>query len=726
MLKVEQLVQGAQVDLRHLRDVTAKADLGDRVEEEAAHVRQLVRETQDVLEQSYPTANLLPEIRTIAATLEAREKLAQETEDLFAEEMAAWDVASRRVERKVSDVVGIVAPTVELGKRESLKAHADRTVLIPLHGARARATVVLNTWHTLAEDARVTTLGFAPVLAAAENREETFVSLRAAATKVFDDVDDVVEHATDDATTLAATLRELSLLGGKGKSAGLPVVGAGLRPITQIYEIKPPPSAARSQLTADSSVMQSWYARAFRRVVNHRPALQLMHYFHPYYEGGSRLVVLGDNLPEACRAAALCASTHVRAGRDVTVFVPSAKVRDLLQNVVWEELYDVNLQQMVSGMGKKLSGGRGELKLLRASYRTVVVGELKLMEDCTPSSTGLKGVTHIALALTTDQLPAAGPLLLPERAKAPAPAFLSVAFIADATPDGAPDEAWHLFGLVRQDTGGWTIRPDLRDPYTHRMNGAVFSLLPELVRQPARREILLRQTSPESLARQRTPLAVLDLLLPTRAKRVTAADFSTDAGLVAVAPALLTLGRTVVESEKITHRSGVVQAVYVGSDLRLTDPALVKCITRVFRERYGYSDPGAAGAPAAPFQRSVVGCSSVAEWERLTKRPEGLGAIGIVVFSRINDPGFANVVRGKVSVLHRFMPIHYIGEKTRVERQFAPVSVLDYNWGTHVATRLPLVLPGPSALALDIGRLATQVAVNREALAIADMKLNKI
>ena len=680
LARAEILWDNAQAALRRFRDVTAKKDRDVSVE--AEHVRTQIKELQAFLAEPYPGQVLLDEVRRVTALLAARESLAQKTDEIVSQEVLAWDTAASALERRAREQFNDAAETASLDPEliQHLGNMAQEKVVLPLQTARQQAApVVVDGWMHLAQDAHSVSLAFTPIANRAELREEEFKALREKVAAALEEVGRVQSRSETNVGAAAMLLQEASLL------KGLPVLG--LAPILEIFEIKPPPTMPSNTLNA--GLVQTWYERSFAPVLKLRPALQIMHFFHPFFPNLGRLVVMGDDLREACRAACLCASTHVRAGRKVQVFVSSKGVHDIFMNILYDDgPYDVNLQQL-SALNHAFSGRRTELKLLHAVYPVHVVKTV-------PSAAA--GETQISIGFQPYDLPV-------ENDQTEGTTVMT--FLASVAPHGGVDE------IVRT----WTLPKGLsklaqkerRSKVESLLSGRVFTLPDALVRSPSIHTLSLPGPPIQILPSMSWAQAISHLV---RVKK-TNPPMRDDADVRKISPNLLLLAKTVIESEKTSSQveGKRVQGVYVGTDADVTDPEFVRLVVHVFREYAGFSDPEAQAAQQNDH-RAVVGCSSLAEWNR-TRALVEKDTISIYVFGRINDPAFAEAVRGQIAVLHRFMPIVYKTEAKRVERQFSPASMLAYDWGEEVNKALTRLLPGPYCLSEEMVTHAKNTAVNR-------------
>ena len=694
----------AEAGLRHLRDVTAEADIGDEVQVDYTKLRRSTRLSQRFLAGPYPGVQYLAEVRSLASKLKDREMSSQSAREDLTKKLSQWDRKHEQILRDLQNKFQDIRESAELSTNQiaNLESEARRKLIGPLQHAREGAQVVANFWTATSEEAKASAAGFAGFFEETERREMIFRHLRKSLVDIQAQLDAAKEGADRAADIMAIELRRLTLYSGSGPSAGLPIVGAGLRPITEIFQTKPPPVPGE-EVYSSTGEFHKWFSSTFNVLRPQEQAVQIMHYFNPFYAREDRLVVIGDNLVAASRATALCASTHLRAGRIVTVYVPSQGVADLLRAVIYKSHYDVNLQQLVTGLNRSLSGEYTELALLHADYKIVVIDRTTIVPVAASGpKTPARPSTDITLFISPAQLPAARiPSQVDSAVKSPI--NLRLSFVADATPHGAPDEAWHLFGVPRQNQGGLRVSDELRSAYAIKMNGNVFALEPlvSLGTTAINRQVI--RTPKVRLPHAQRAEDILAALVPS-----TAAESAAPSTPLSV----LTQNVMQADIDTLIH-TNMFQVVYLGSDTDTTDPQLVTRVVQAFRDRYGYSDPDEPLVQDEFSERRAVAmCNSLEEWRRLQSLPPDTNRIAIYVFPRINDPALASAINGRVSILHQFLPILYSEELRRVERQFSPTSMTTFDWGVETSVKLRSLLPGPLELAQDIKQIVQGLAVN--------------
>jgi len=696
-------VQTAQAELRHLSDFVAKRDLGDEVSKASESVRNLIKRAIDYASRPYPSAEYLQSIRTASSELKAREIKADATSLSIHTSLSLWSKETDRLEtstmQKIADLRQADSD-MPLHLRESLIGLAE-SIQKSLYEPRKNFFVVQERWQRLADHARGAAHSFRIIADAAEQRDSFIHHLASEANSALDQLTETVGTADRNMKYLLLHLRSESLLDGSGKSAGLPVVG--LRPIVSIYDIKPPPMLPSTFY--EPSKRQSLFAHAFLQISNSRPAIQLLHLFHPF-SGIDRLVVLGDHFTELCRAVALCASSHVRADRKVTVFVPSAGALELFDRVRYNELFDVNLQQLVTGLGKKLSGDRKELQMLRAKY------DIQVVQRSRHNRKPIINESHFYLAVQPSDLPeitTTSTEVLENRGG------MTMITLIEAAPHGAPDEALRTLGLRKSKVPSLSISDELRTEYSRALT--VFVVPPQqFKRNPSVRAVSVDVSSER--ARQLRAAAMsaknaedfIDRLIPIKNAKME--QLSVDTELARIAPVLLLLANLVSENERTINGVGGVVGVYCGCDLEGLGH-FTQQITNIFRALFDYSDPFAKSKHAYRDKRAVAACSSTSEWERLEElKKQGGDEIRILVFGKVgSDPAFDAVVRGKIAILHLLLPMSD-AEQARVIRRFLPASVLVYGWDKVVHDKLAGLLPGPIDLTKEIVQIALQVALN--------------
>ena len=684
----ETLVYSAAAQLRHLRDVTVPRDRGDEVTEESRLVAQLAKEARESVSPPYPSEDILPMLRQTDSTLAELSKEVQISHRTLLEEISTWEISATSLGRAARDKMAIAeeAGHIPTDQLSPLRRCVEDVILTRLRDAGTKLSELMSRWDQRLADVNHASALFAPVVADAHTRDEVFQDLRERAAKMDLEVQRLVRFAEE---TRHAEVKRLHGLALEPRSQ-LPVVGQQLQSITSIFSIKPPPTATSHDLATTQSG-QTWWNTQFAAVLNSTPAIQLLHLYHPFQTLIPHLVVLGDDVREAARSAALVASAHVRAGRKVTVYMPSKGVNMLLQDAVHRQHFDVNLQQLVSGLERHAPTTGEDLVRLNAVYKTHV------LQDCGTQapSPEVADETYLYLLLAPGQLPSAWSVT---------PGVRSIVFLRSIAPHGALVEALRALRLQEQQKPGRATR----SAWAASLAGRVFQLPDERLRNPTEHMIRVEYKEQDYLT-----LTTLDDVTSRIGAGVPLSIHTTflrDADIRSASLPAQTLLHTVMEADR-RHAAepGFLQGIYIGGDGHQTNIEYGRTLLRMFRDRFGYTDPD-VGPPGMEEARAVATCSSLTEWERLmTLRDHP----AILIFPRIDDPAFALAVRGQVGIFHLYTPVVAPAEQKRVLHQFVPVSIIRYQWPQAVKAKIISLLPRPIGLTDQIGVLAAESAINR-------------
>lgn len=703
----------AATQLRHLRDVTLKA-VGGGSNLDIAREREGMHRRLDLakkyMETPFPGRGRLAPIQ--AARREADEQLESAQKRLRAlhDELSRYEskradvlLAANEAAAGAQDpaagmpqqLVGPLLGQLELKlqrplERCSLKFQAVQEALMQRIGVAGNAATAL-----------------AQLEAEAQSHEDTYAAFQQELQELEETLASSLLRSKRETTAEAQRLRGLAL----DAKTQLPLADGKLQSITEIYSLKPPPTLQTGWGSilnpfAGAVAAQTWFATTFANIG--AIPLQLMHLWNPM-TSLARLVAFGANFHDACRAVGLCASSHLRFGRNVQVFVPSQASADFLLNVATRERFDVNLQQLYVGLRREPNADGKDLERLHANYTITPVPQGT--EAPAPEK---DNDSFFYLFLEPGSLPEQSNKKKQRKGH-------SLVLLENLAPYGSLDEALRSLGLP-EDKG--VSRADVRKSLVTevfqlpkeglRLGKITHMKVPPIVRGREGRE------GKVSLALFEAHYAVG---LPYAGADTMPARFERDADIERVTPAATTLVHSVMRID-VEHRGEALQVIYVGGDSHETHPDLTRVIMRMFIERFGYQAPDKVGRRHNDEEARVIAtCSSVAEWKRLMAMPE---KPSILVVPRVQDPAFQMAVRNRIAVAHIYVPASYRPEKKRVLRQLSAKANIVYDWPKAVIGRQILLRPKPINQAEELQRLAKGVCINRtEVLRVQGKKKKK-
>jgi hypothetical protein len=446
---------------------------------------------------------------------------------------------------------------------------------------------------------------------------------------------------------------------------GLPTIR--MQPLVEIFILKPPPSVDPLDIRSNAEAQAMYTTRFVHGRLGSAPVFQrAYHWANPFTPGLSGLIY-GWNLSHLCACATLIASTHVRYGLRVVLWASSKHLANRAKRAIYEQLADVNIQQLAIGLGKQPEVK--DLSRLEASY-SIQVGD-KGTKDAD---------VHILLLPRTRDLP-------PEP-RAPKTFIL----LYDPVGSDRVDDAFRVQYALQNLDDEADVR-SVERPLTERhgdtaallrdssrialgalVKGRVFRLPDE--KRP--RVVVHGHNIPLGPDSERAyyatfeghkvpdPLQLLRCIIdPARAK---GRKLDKDKGICDISRALLTLVHTIVDQERETPEGGV-QLVYTGTDYAKDDAALslgvAQLVVRTLKRRFGYRDL----AKSTQENDAVALCRSGEEWEQLL--PHMGTEVRIVVVPRIQDDGFV-VGEYDVSTLHTIFPILLPYELRQLHYRFQP------------------------------------------------------
>ncbi len=652
--RVDEALQSANGAVRRARHLWETHRPTDAVNQALGAARSLVSAAAKLLEGPYPSEELLPEIQEVSRKLERRAGFISEMLRATQTAVSEWSESAKGQISRLHTELSSASPRL----RATAFSQASAMVEQPLRKTEASLNGILGIWQRLKGETEVAVQDWEKVASVARGREATFAALRSLRDAVASELADLEKTVATGIVRRVNALREVAL-----DEAGMPTLGKPRRSVVEIFQVKPPPTWPTGGFQ-DSLQAQIWFAREFRALMSEPAPRQLLHLFHPFCQQGHQ-TVLGDDIEMAVRSAALVASAHQRAQNrgGVTVHVPSEGVRSLLSAAVAQGHWDVNLQQLVTGLGRPPT----DLANLRAEYQ--------VSSSSSSKGTAENGGTHIFLFATprTVHDPSSGRRLVfaPWVTSRDAPLVLGVE-------------------ISRSPTG-----------LSSQLAGRVFLTKDVDVQHPTSVEIRVTHPSAERPING-SPEEMIGAVLKIPAD----APLDSDERVDRASPALLSLVGAVKDGERAASGLPLIQAVYLGCDLPSVGEAALKEVQRALAERFGYRPVGEAGGDQ---EATSALCDSLEEWERVVL-PES--SVKIVIFTRIQDPALSVALRGRVCMLHQFLPIFNPAEKTRVNRQFAPQATVIYKWPKEFTDQLAKAFPLSSPKFEDLNRRIRQVAIN--------------
>jgi hypothetical protein len=682
----QMLTDIALSQLRHLEDVTVPQDIENEVNEESQLVRRLSNEALAYLTKPYPSQPLLHILQKAEKAVAERVILSVRTYDTSLAEVSAWEDRAVRLERSTREKVSSAEEAGGIPPQllESIFGRAEDIILRRLKLTLEKFVEIVEAWRRLRDDSSRVSTDLAAILQDALKRDDTFAAMRKSSKEALVEADVQVNIANQALKHEIARLRALSL----DQKTQLPLADKGLRPIVEIFRIKPPKIITETcRVTTQNA--KKWYNRNLAAVLHLPAEIQVMHYFHPFQKIMPHVIVIGDNCGSAVRIAAMVASTHLRAPRKVTVYISSEGMRQILRDVVHRQRFDVNLQQLYTGMGRTPNPDGKDASRIHAQYEIKVVTEgqradAPVGENC----------TCLYLLLTPGSLPS----LDSQKMQG-----MALTLLPHVAPHNSQFEAERTLGVSASQS---------RAKLAQLLSGKVFQISDEVLRKPA----ITKMNIPIAVIRGKpTTLmnleAAITVGLPFDIRK--ARLFSTDRELRAHAPAAVDMLHAVMEADRRhSDQRDFLQVIYMGGDAHSSDKDLVRMVVRMLQERFGYTNTDKPGSDLHEA-RPVGSCSSLQEWKRLMNLPH---PPVILVCPRIIDPAFAMTVRGRVGILHAYTPSSNSTECRRVERQFVPASIIKYVWPKNVLrAKKAFYYPGYGA-AKALQELALEVSINRTAI----------
>ena len=505
-----------------------------------------------------------------------------------------------------------------------------------------------------------------------------------------------LEGAQKDAESYLSRIISERLDEGVDKATNLPKIGKNLKSLIRIYTVKPPPSMNETSTTTTQDA-QSFWTKSLSPLDQDSSVELVSHVLHPFTPIPGFVVINPDN-EDLVISLLWTLSGFVRAhGVGSTVLmVRSKEEKEFVQKVLEDTQADMNVQQVVTGIGELVESSADMLVKLKANYK-IHIGKV-------PTSK-----TRFVFYLWP---------MLSSFAPGPTEKDKHTFIFTNSFSPGESSVAFNLISKLHHETltqphikNGNVITARSRQIFMMGIANRFINIETKFAQDTERKNILnyevkVPQTVKSSVLqisknKASTFCQVLRQIIPQEDKDK---DY--------IVKGIASTVQSVQQKQMQTSQNGV-QAIYVGSStpkLKCSEASqdLAEYVYTFLREKLGFSDPGSG----VETGRGIAIIRSIDEWN--TKAEPFLGrSLGVVIILRQGNPMWTRVLEKRIQVVHWVLPLIDKTERERVVYQInAPLSV-KYDWPQEVTIPMELKLQ-PNILNEDFFRKSVaRYAINK-------------